>query len=44
MITITLLLLLAAFGITLGSAVKGWPLWIAVLLLCLIHLLQVVPK
>ena len=44
MMTITLLLLLAAGAITLWSAVGRGPLWVAVLLLVLVHLLQVLPR
>ena len=44
MLTVSLLLVLIAFGCTLAS-IKGWcPLWVAVLLLCVVHLLSVLPR
>ncbi len=43
MLTLTLLLVLAAFVVTVASAIGKAPLWIAVMLLCMIHLLSVVP-
>jgi len=44
MLTITLLLVLAAFVLTLLSGMgKPW-LWIAVLLLCIVHLLALIPR
>lgn len=46
MLTVTLLLLLAAFICTIASAFSPpkCPLWIAVLLLVLIEALQILPK
>lgn len=43
MITVLLLLALAAFACTIASTDKGPPLWVAVLLLCLIELLRMLP-
>lgn len=43
MLTIALLLVLAAFVVTILSAMGKAPLWIAVLLAVLVELLQVVP-
>lgn len=43
MITVFLLLAIAAFACTIASAVGKCPLWIAVLLLCVIELLRAVP-
>ena len=43
MLTVTLLLVLAAFVVTIASATGKAPLWVAVLLLVMIHLLSVVP-
>jgi len=43
MLTLTLLLVLAAFVVTIASAIGKAPLWVAVLLLVMIHLLSVVP-
>lgn len=43
MLTIALLLVLAAFVVTLAAALGKAPLWVAVLLLVLIELLRVVP-
>lgn len=43
MITIALLLALAAFVTTVASAMGRAPLWVAVLLLCLLALIRVVP-
>lgn len=43
MLTITLLLILTAFVVTMFSAANKAPLWIAVLLLILIELLRVMP-
>ena len=44
MLTVTLLLVLAAFLCTIVSALGKCPLWIAVLLLCVVHLLGVLPR
>jgi hypothetical protein len=43
MITITLLLVLAAFIVTIASAMNKAPLWPAVVLLCVALLLRVLP-
>ena len=43
MLTITLLLVLAAFVVTIASAMGKAPLWVAVLLLVMVDLLRVVP-
>lgn len=44
MLTVTLLLVLAAFVCTIASALGRCPLWIAVLLLCVVHLLAILPR
>ena len=44
MLTVTLLLVLAAFLCTIASAIGKCPLWIAVLLLCVVHLLAILPR
>ncbi len=44
MLSVTLLLVLAAFVSTLVAAYGKVPLWVAVMLLVLIHLLAVVPR
>lgn len=47
MLTLTLLLVVAAFAMVLLSKAGSPPrdtLWIAVLLLCLVHLLAVLPR
>jgi len=41
--TIALLLVLAAFVVTIASAIGKAPLWVAVLLLVIVHLLGVLP-
>lgn len=43
MITVSLLLVIAAFLCAIASAVGKCPLWVAVILLCVIELLHVVP-
>jgi hypothetical protein len=43
MLTIALLLLLAAFGVTIASSLGKAPLWIAVLLVIVLLLLQSLP-
>jgi hypothetical protein len=43
MLTVIGLLVIAAFVITLLSAIGKAPLWVAVLLLTLVHLLGLVP-
>lgn len=42
--TITLLLVLAAFVSTVASAMGKCPLWVAVLLLVLVELLRILPR
>ena len=44
MLTVTLLVVLAAFVVVIAAAVNRAPLWIAVLLLVVAHLLQVLPR
>ncbi len=43
MLTVFLILALAAFIITIASAMNKAPLWIAVVILCLIELLRALP-
>lgn len=43
MLTLVLLLALAAFVVTIGAAVGRAPLWVAVLLLTVLELLRAVP-
>ena len=43
MLTVTFLLVLAAFIVTIASAMGKAPLWVAVLLLVLVELLRIVP-
>ncbi len=43
MMTVIGLLVLAAFVCTIASALNKCPLWVAVLLLCVIELLRVLP-
>lgn len=44
MLTVTLLLLLAAFVCTVAAAAGKCPLWVAVLFLVVVHLLAVLPR
>jgi hypothetical protein len=44
MLTVTLLLVLGAFIVTVLSAIGKAPLWVAVLLLCVVHLLAIMPR
>lgn len=44
MMTVTLLLALSAFVCTIAAALGRCPIWVAVLLLCLIPLLSVLPR
>lgn len=44
MLSITLILALAALFITIAAAIGRAPLWVAVILLCIIHLLVVLPR
>ena len=43
MLTVFLLLAVAAFVITIASAMGKAPLWVAVIILCLIELLRALP-
>lgn len=43
MLTVTMLLVLAAFVCTIASAIGKCPLWVAVLLLCVVHLVALMP-
>ena len=43
MLTVFLLLALAAFAVTIASAVGKAPLWVAVLILTLMELLRAIP-
>jgi len=43
MITVTLLLVLAAFVVVIANAMNRAPLWVGVLLLVVAHLLQFFP-
>lgn len=43
MLTLTLLLVLAAFVVTVASAMGKAPLWIAVFLLVVLELLRIMP-
>jgi hypothetical protein len=42
-LTVFLILAVAAFGCTIASAVGKCPLWVAVLILCVIELLRALP-
>lgn len=44
MLTVTLLLVLAAFVCTIASAMGRCPLWVAVLILVVVHLLAILPR
>jgi hypothetical protein len=44
MLSVTLLLVLAAFVCTVASALGKCPLWVAVILLVIVHLLSVLPR
>jgi hypothetical protein len=44
MLTVTLCCVAAAFITTIISAIGKCPLWIPVILLCIVELLQVMPK
>jgi hypothetical protein len=43
MLTVLLVIAIAAFGVTIASAMGKCPLWIAVLLLCVIELIRNLP-
>lgn len=44
MLTVTLILLLAAFVCAVASAMGKCPLWVAVVFLCILELLRVLPR
>ena len=44
MLTVTFILVAAAFIVTIASAAGRVPLWVAVLLLVLVELLRLVPR
>ena len=44
MLSVTLLLVLSAFVVTVIAAIGKAPLWVAVLLLVVVHLLSLMPK
>ena len=44
MLTITMVLVVSAFIVTILNAIGKAPLWVAVLLLCVVELLQVMPR
>ena len=43
MLTVIGLLVLAAFIVTIAAAMSKAPLWVSVLLLCLVELLRILP-
>jgi len=43
MITVIVLLVLAAFIVTIAAAINKAPVWVAVLLLCVVELLRILP-
>lgn len=43
MLTVTLLLAVAAFVVTICSALNRCPLWVGVLLLCVLEMLRALP-
>ena len=43
MITVSLLLILCAFAVTIGAALGRAPLWVAVLLITVYHLIGLLP-
>lgn len=43
MMTVLLILVLAAFGCTIAAAVGECPLWVGVVLICVIEMLRVLP-
>lgn len=43
MITVFVVLALAAFAVTIAAAMGKAPLWVAAIILCLIELLRVLP-
>lgn len=44
MLTVTVLFVLAAFVATVASALGKCPLWVAVVLICLVQMLMVLPR
>jgi hypothetical protein len=43
MLTVLLILVIAAFGCTIAAAVGKCPLWVGVVLLCVVELVRVLP-
>jgi len=43
MLTVMIVLVLAAFIVTIASAVGKAPLWVSVIILCLIELIRILP-
>lgn len=43
MLTVTVILSLAAFFVTIAAAMSKAPLWVAVILLCLLELVRALP-
>ena len=43
MLTVMIVLVLAAFIVTVASAMNKAPLWVAVIILCLIELIRILP-
>jgi hypothetical protein len=43
MLTVTMILLLAAFVCTIASAMNKCPVWVPVLLLCVLELVRLLP-
>jgi hypothetical protein len=43
MLTVTMILLLAAFVCTIASAMSKCPVWVPVLLLCVLELVRLLP-
>ena len=44
MLTVSLVLVLAAFFVTVAAALGRAPLWVAVIILVLLHMLAVLPR
>lgn len=44
MLTVTLFLVLAAFVCTIANAIGKCPAWVPLLLLCVVHLLAILPR
>ena len=43
MLTVMIVLVLAAFIVTIAAAMNKAPLWVAVIILCLIELIRILP-